>query len=170
MSARPAPSNLAGARIDPRGARFAASLTTLVLALALLLAPSAWSVVLLVVQAAFFTVGAVRGVQHTPYAWLFRTFIRPRLGAPAELEDAAPPRFAQAVGLGFALLALVGYGTGLDLLGAVATGFALAAAFLNAAFGFCLGCEMYLLLTRATSKTASTTSTDDNPAGHLPVA
>ncbi len=68
---------------------------------------------------------------------------------PAELEDAAPPRFAQAVGLGFAVVALLGYVAGVDLLGAVATGFALAAAFLNAAFGFCLGCEVYLLLQRA---------------------
>ena len=74
--------------------------------------------------------------------------MRPRLGPPAELEDAAPPRFAQAVGLGFAVVALVGYGAGLDLLGAIATGFALAAAFLNAVFGFCLGCEVYLLLQR----------------------
>ena len=74
--------------------------------------------------------------------------MRPRLAPPAELEDPAPPRFAQAVGLGFALVALAGYLVGAPLLGALATGAALAAAFLNAAFGFCLGCELYLLILR----------------------
>ena len=138
----------ARSRIDPRGPRFAATLTTLVLAAALLLAPSAATVTLLAVQLVVFAVGAVGGVQRTPYSWLFRTLLRPRLGKPAELEDAAPPQFAQAVGLVFAVVALLGYVAGVDLLGAVATGFALAAAFLNAAFGFCLGCEVYLLLQR----------------------
>ena len=135
-------------RIDPRGPRFAATLTTLVLAAALLLAPSAATVTLLAVQLVVFAVGAVGGVQRTPYSWLFRTLLRPRLGKPAGLEDAAPPQFAQAVGLVFAVVALLGYVVGVDLLGAVATGLALAAAFLNAAFGFCLGCEVYLLLQR----------------------
>lgn len=134
--------------IDPRGPRFAATLTTLVLAAALLLAPSAATVTLLAVQLVVFAIGAVGGVQRTPYSWLFRTLLRPRLGKPAELEDAAPPRFAQGVGLAFAVVALLGYVAGADLLGAVATGFALAAAFLNAAFGFCLGCEVYLLIQR----------------------
>jgi hypothetical protein len=136
-------------QIDPRGPRFAATLTTVVLAVALVLAPSAATIALLAVQVAVFAIGAVAGIQHTPYAWLFKTFLRPRLGKPAELEDAAPPRFAQAVGLGFGVVALLGYAAGADLLGTVATGFALAAAFLNAAFGFCLGCEVYLLLQRA---------------------
>jgi hypothetical protein len=132
-------------RIDPRGPRFAATLTTVVLAVALLSTTTALTVGLLAVQAALFAVGALTGIQNTPYAWVFRTVLRPRLGPPAELEDAAPPRFAQAVGLGFALVALAGFLTGATLLGAVATGAALAAAFLNAAFGFCLGCEVYLL-------------------------
>jgi disulfide bond formation protein DsbB len=137
------------AGIDPRGPRFVATLTTLVLALALVLAPGPSTVALLAVQAVVFGIGAGAGIQHTPYSWLFRTFLRPRLGPPAELEDPAPPRFAQSVGLFFAVVALAGYLAGVDLLGAVATGFALAAAFLNAAFGFCLGCELYLLGRRA---------------------
>jgi hypothetical protein len=103
------------------------------------------------VQAVVFGIGAVRGVQHTPYSWLFRGLVRPRLGAPSELEDAAPTRFAQAVGLGFAVVALAGYLAGADLVGLVATGCALAAAVLNAAFGLCLGCEVYLLARRTTS-------------------
>jgi Domain of unknown function (DUF4395) len=133
------------AGIDPRGPRVVAALTTVLLAVALLAAPSPLTVALLAGQAVVFAVGASRGIQHTPYSWLFRTLVRPRLAPPTELEDPAPPRFAQAVGLGFALVALAGYLAGAPLLGAVATGAALAAAFLNAAFGFCLGCEMYLL-------------------------
>ena len=76
---------------------------------------------------------------------MFKTFIRPRLGKPSELEDATPPRFAQGVGLAFAVVGVIGYATGVTWVGAVATGFALVAALLNAAIGFCLGCEMYLL-------------------------
>jgi len=136
------------AGIDPRGPQFAAGLTSLVLVAVLLLAPGPVATVLLAAQAAVFAIGAARGVQHTPYAWLFRTLVRPRLSPPEELEDAAPPRFAQAVGLGFAVVALVGFLTGLDLLGEIAVGFALLAALLNAIFRFCLGCEVYLLLKR----------------------
>ncbi|RYU10599.1 DUF4395 domain-containing protein [Nocardioides iriomotensis] len=131
--------------IDPRGPRFVASVTLLVLAVALVAAPSTLTVVLVAAQAVVFAIGAGLGIQRTPYSWVFRTLVRPRLAPPAELEDPAPPRFAQGVGLGFALVALVGYVTGATLLGSVATGFALAAAFLNAVFGFCLGCELYLL-------------------------
>jgi hypothetical protein len=138
----------ASGRIDPRGPRLAATLTTVVLAAVLLSAPSTVATALLAAQAVLFAIGAVAGVQRTPYAWLFKRVVRPRLGAPEELEDAAPPRFAQAVGLGFALLGLIGFVSGADLVGLVATGLALAAALLNAAFGFCLGCEIYLRVRR----------------------
>lgn len=145
-------------RIDPRGPRFAATLTTALLAVVLLTAPSVTATTLLAVQAVLFAAGAVGGIQRTPYAWLFKRLVRPRLAPPTELEDARPPRFAQTVGLGFAVVGLAGFLSGADLLGLVATGFALAAAFLNAAFGFCLGCELYLLLRRLapTSRTAAT--------------
>jgi hypothetical protein len=123
--------------------------TSGVLAL-VLVTPTPVAVTLLALQTVVFGIGAVRGIQHTPYAWLFRTLVRPRLGAPHELEDPRPPRFAQAVGLGFALVGLAGFAAGLTLLALVATGLALAAAVLNAVFGFCLGCEIYLLLQRAT--------------------
>jgi uncharacterized protein DUF4395 len=137
-------------QIDPRGARFAAAVTAVVLAAVLLLAPSPAAVVLLAAQTVVFGIGAGLGVQHTPYSRLFRAAVLPRIGPAAEKEDAAPPRFAQAVGLAFAVVGLVGFLLGADLVGLVATGFALAAALLNAVFGFCLGCEMYLLLKRLT--------------------
>jgi hypothetical protein len=135
-------------QIDPRGPRFAATLTTAVLATVLITG----SAPLLAVQTAFFAIGTLAGVQHTPYAWLYRVAVRPRLAPPRELEDSRPPRFAQGVGLAFALVGTVGYLTGLEWLGLAATGLALAAAFLNAAFGYCLGCEMYLLVRRGQAR------------------
>lgn len=141
------PPAVAGPRadgIDPRGARFAAAVTAAVLAL-VLVTGSVW---LLAVQTLVFAVGAGRGPAASPYAVLFSRLLRPRLGPPAHREDPRPPRFAQTVGLGFAVLGLVGYLTGLSALALGATGLAFAAAFLNAAFGLCLGCEAYLIIRR----------------------
>lgn len=134
--------------IDPRGPRFAATLTSALLIAALILAPSRITLGLLSLQALLFGYAVAFGVQRTPYAWVFRTVIRPRLASPSELEDPAPPRFAQGVGLAFVLVSLLGYTVGAGLVGAVTAGLALGAAFLNAAFGFCLGCELHLLLRR----------------------
>ncbi len=139
------------AGIDPRGPRVAASLTSVVLAV-VLVTPRPASVTLLAVQTAVFAIGAVRGVQHTPYAAVFRGLVRPRLGAPGELEDPRPPRFAQAVGLAFAGVGLVGLLAGATTVGLVLTGLALVAALLNAVLGLCLGCELYLILRRVTTR------------------
>jgi hypothetical protein len=141
-------------QVDPRGLRFAAAVTTVVLALTLVL-NSFWP---LAVQAVVFAIAVTFGVQASPYSQIFKRLVRPRLGPPKELEDPAPPRFAQLVGLVFAVLGLVGYLSGAEVLGVVATGFALVAAFVNAAVGLCLGCEAYLLIQRIrTPNTATTT-------------
>jgi hypothetical protein len=145
--ARPAAAD-AATKVDPRAQQFTAAITAVVLAMVLLLAPSPIATGLLAIQAILFAVAAGLGVQHTPHAWVYRTRIRPRLAPPAELEDPEPPRFAQAVGLVFSLVGVVGFVAGVTLLGVVATGFALVAALLNAVFGLCLGCEMYLLIRR----------------------
>lgn len=121
-------------------------MTTAVLAV-VLVTGSAW---LLAWQTLAFALGAAGGVGRSPYGWLFRKVVRPRLGPPTEFEAPEPPRFAQAVGLVFAGVGLAGYALGVEWLGIAATGAALAAAFLNAAFGYCLGCEMYLLVRRVT--------------------
>jgi hypothetical protein len=131
-------------KVDPRGQRFAAAVTTIVLAVTLVTG-SAWP---LAVQAVVFAVSVAFGVQASPYGLIFKQLIRPRLGPPKEFEDAAPPRFAQAVGLVFAVVGLAGYLSGATVLGVVATAFALVAAFVNAAVGLCLGCEAYLLIQR----------------------
>ncbi|EON22764.1 hypothetical protein CF8_3355 [Nocardioides sp. CF8] len=118
---------------------------TLVLLAAALLAPTPVAVALVAVQALFFLTGATLGVQRTPTAYVFKTLVKPRLAPPAALEDPRPPRFAQAVGLAFTVVALLGFAAGALVVAQVAIGFAVAAALLNAVFGFCLGCELYLL-------------------------
>ncbi|MBI1350930.1 MAG: DUF4395 family protein [Actinomycetales bacterium] len=135
-------------KVDPRGPRFGAAVTTVVLALALVLVGSTLGTVLIAWQTLVFALGALVGLQAQPYGWLFRVLVRPRLSPPAELEDAAPPRFAQAVGLVFAVVALVAALAGATVVATIAIAFALIAAFLNAVFAFCLGCEMYLMLAR----------------------
>ncbi len=149
-------------QIDPRGPQFNAMLTSVVLALTLLTAPDVVGIALLAIQAVLFATAVAFGVQRTPAAYLFKRVVRPRLAAPAHLEDPQPPRFAQAVGLVFAVVGLLGYLSGATLVGAIATGLALAAALLNAVFGFCLGCEIYLLIRRITPTRATTVSTPVN--------
>ncbi|GGS99157.1 hypothetical protein GCM10010254_19010 [Streptomyces chromofuscus] len=65
-----------------------------------------------------------------------------------KFEASEPSRFAQAVGLVFAGVGLVGYTLGPVWLGVAATGAALAAAFVNAVSGFRAACRMYLLARR----------------------
>lgn len=130
--------------VDPRGLRFSAALSTLVLAIVLVTE----NPYLLGFQVLVFGLGTALGPAKSPYGLLFRWLIRPRLAPPDETEPEAPPRFAQAVGLAFTVVALVAYLLAASLLGAIAIGLALAAAFVNAAFGLCVGCEMYVLLLR----------------------
>jgi hypothetical protein len=131
-------------KVDPRGQRCNAALSAVVLAV-VLITGSAW---LFAAQAVVFGIGAVFGLRYSPYGYIYRALIRPRLGPPAELEAEAPPRFAQGVGLVLGIIGVIGYATGVTPLGMAAAAAALAAAFLNAAFGFCLGCEMYVLIKR----------------------
>lgn len=150
--------------IDPRGPRFGATITVILLAVDVLLGLSGVSVtspttlaqrvadpafILLVVITAIFAWGAFAGIQRHPWGAIFKKFIRPRLSAPTELEDPKPPTFAQLIGFivtGVGIvLALVGVPYGL----VVAAAFAFIAAFLNSVFAFCLGCQIYVLLVRA---------------------
>ena len=137
--------------IDARGPRFSAAITSAVLATALA-TNNLWVVI---AQAIVFAIGAFRGPQFTPYALIFKKIVKPRLKSAVITEDVRPPQFAQSVGLIFALVAIAGSITGISGLFVVAVSFALAAAFLNAAFNFCLGCEMYVLLLRARKPQAS---------------
>ena len=131
--------------IDARGPRFSAVITTLVLATALVTE----SATLIAIQLVVFAIGAFAGPAKTPYALIFKKLIKPRLKGEVPVEDARPPQFAQSVGLIFAVVALAGSLLSIPALFTVAVSFALFAAFLNAAFNFCLGCEIYLLGLRA---------------------
>jgi hypothetical protein len=130
--------------IDARGPRFAALITTVVLVTAL----ASHSIWVITFQLVVFAIGAFRGPHTTPYSWLFRKFVRPRLKGALLAEDIRPPQFAQTVGFIFALVATAGLLAHIPAVFTIAAGAALAAAFLNAAFNYCLGCEFYLLLLR----------------------
>lgn len=137
--------------IDPRGPRFGASITATLLLVTVFLAligADVAATVLLAVIVALFAWGAFAGIRRHPYGRIFARFVRPRLAPPSELEDPRPPTFAQLIGL-----LVTGVGLLLALAGVagavvVSAAFAFVAAFLNAAFGYCLGCQIYLLLVR----------------------
>jgi len=130
--------------IDVRGPRFSATLTVIVLAIAL----ATQNVWVLALQGVVFAIGAIRGPQFTPYAFIFKRIVKPRLRGEVVTEDSRPPQFAQSVGFVFALVGLLGAAIGSVPVFSIAVGFALAAAFLNSVFNYCLGCEMYLLVLR----------------------
>jgi len=106
--------------IDARGPRFGAAITTTVLAIALV-TQSTW---LLAAQGLVFFIGAVRGPQFTPYAFIFKTLVKPRLKKEAPTEDVRPPKFAQAVGFIFALVGVLGAVSGSSAVFTVAVGMA----------------------------------------------
>jgi len=134
--------------IDARGPRYTAALTTLVLSAAIITESN----LIIGFQFTFFLSAVIFGLRRSIYGFLYRNLIQPRLkgAVPSEYESA--PRFAQLIGALFALTALIGGLTGNTAVFLIATGFALAAAFLNATFGFCLGCQIYLLILRATKR------------------
>ena len=142
--------------IDARGPRFGAVLTTLVLSAFIV----TQSLPFLHWQLAVFTLGAFLG--SSPYSFIYRRFVKPRLSGDVPTEDVRPPQFAQLVGFLFAISATIAYTLGASTLGLVIISFALAAAFLNAGFNFCLGCEVYLLIARAKSAVASRRNHEDS--------
>ena len=141
-------------QVDVRGPRFAAWMTTAVLVLVLLASAVSRlaAALMLGAQAVVFAIGAAGGPRRHPYGRLFASFVAPRLEPVTEREPVAPLRFAQAVGLVFAVVGVIGFAAGVSVVGfwvgLVATAFALVAAFLNAAFGICLGCRLYPLVAR----------------------
>lgn len=135
--------------LDPRGQRFAAALTSAVLVVVL---ATGWGW-LAAIQAVVFAVTAV-DPRRGPYPLIYRALVLPRIGPPAEREPAAPVRFAQLVGFVFLSVAAIGYLSGATAVGVTFAALGLLAAFLNAAFGLCVGCEVYLALRRLTTRRA----------------
>jgi Ca2+/Na+ antiporter len=145
-------------QVDVRGPRFVAWITTGVLVITLIVSgiSSLAAAVILGLQAVVFAIGAVGGPRRHPYGLIFAKLVAPRLGPVREREPVPPLKFAQLVGLVFALIGAAGFAAGASTVGLVATGAALVAAFLNAAFGICLGCQLYPLVVHL--KPASRTS------------
>lgn len=139
-------------RIDPRGPRFGAGITAILSIISFYLAISAefyaaYSV--MAVMFALFSWSVFLPSAGHPYSVTFRKLIAPRLAPARELEDPRPPQFAQKVGLSFSVVGMLALplGASAEIL-AIAAGFIFVASFLNAVFGLCLGCQMYLLLKR----------------------
>ncbi|CAN7618209.1 DUF4395 domain-containing protein [Mycolicibacterium frederiksbergense] len=137
-------------QVDVRGPRFVAWITTAVLIVTLLASSVSMPVAaaILGLQTVVFAIGAARGPRRHPYGAVFATFIAPRLSPVTEREPVAPLQFAQLVGFVFGAVGTVGFALDVAPAGLIATGFALFAAFLNAAFGICLGCPIYPLVAR----------------------
>lgn len=161
------------ARIDVRGPRFAASITAVLLLIATVLSligvatahetsspgtrllPQVSVVTrivdpgfLLLLVIALLFVWGVASPRTAPWGVIFRRVVRPRLAPPTEFEDPRPPRFAQGVGLFVTAVGLVLHLAGVPWALPIAAAMAFVAAFLNAAFGLCLGCQLYLVLQR----------------------
>jgi hypothetical protein len=138
--------------IDPRGPRFGAGITAVLLLVVIALSLSGLWLAAFIVFAVItlgFAWGAFAGIQRHPYGLLFKKLVRPRLAPPAELEDATPPTFAQGIGFFITLVGVVLFLVGLQLALPIAAALAFIAAFLNSVFAYCLGCQIYLLLVRA---------------------
>jgi hypothetical protein len=153
MTSRQGSPNTIGApvdQVDVRGPRFAAWVTTAVLVITLLVSSFSLTAaaVILGVQAVVFAIGALAGPRKHPYGLIFSKLVAPRLSPVSEREPVPPLKFAQLVGFVFAVVGTVGFAAGVTVLGLVATAFALVAAFLNAAFAICLGCQLYPLVAR----------------------
>lgn len=139
-------------QIDPRGPRFGAAiiniLSIIIFVIALDPATEGLAFNLLLIAVASFAIGTFFGNTKHPFGWLFRTLVKPRLSAPKELEDSRPPQFAQAVGLFVSLVGVVLHIAGVTYGVAIASGALIGASTLQAYFGYCLGCQMYLGLKR----------------------
>jgi len=149
--------------IDPRGPRFSAGITAVLLLVVIGLAlgtaatppPTAGGraaqpgFILFAVITALFAWGAFAGVQKHPYGWLFKKLVRPRLAAPGHLEDPKPPTFSQGVGLFVTIIGVVLHLAGVPYGLVIFAALAFIAAFLNSVFDYCFGCQIYLLLVRA---------------------
>ncbi|MEQ1737199.1 MAG: DUF4395 domain-containing protein [Rhodoglobus sp.] len=137
--------------IDPRGPRVTAGITGLVVLFVValgLVGLTTAATVLLAAQAVVFLVAAIVGAARHPYVFVFKRLIRPRLAAPTELEDPAPPTFSQGVGFVVVALGIVLQLIGVPYAVVVAAGAAFIVAVLNSVFGYCVGCQIYLLLAR----------------------
>jgi hypothetical protein len=141
--------------LDPRGPRFGAGITAILMLVVIYLsldvtseANVQTSVLVMSFAVAMFIIGSALGPAKHPYSFVYKFTLRKALGEPTELEDPRPVRFAQFVGLMVTGIGLTLHFVGVPLALPVSAAMAFLAAFLNAAFAYCLGCQMYLGLKR----------------------
>lgn len=144
----------ATAQIDVRGPRFSATVTMIALAVAVILQGAIGDLLVayVVVQ---FAVSTIAGVPKSPNARLF-SLVRDRLewGPAVETEPVAPVQFSQLAGLVFAGPALLAIGLGYLTLGYLLVLVVLALSGLLSLTGFCVGCELYIVLQRFRARSA----------------
>jgi hypothetical protein len=123
--------------VHPLQPRFAQAITG-VLALEALVFDQ--PVVLLVALALILL--SLAGPRWSPVAWVFRRIAPPA----AELEPAAPVRFAQAIAAAALVVAVALIALGAALAGWIVAGLVAVMALFSAISGYCVGCEAYRLL------------------------
>ncbi|WJL95281.1 DUF4395 domain-containing protein [Microbacterium sp. ET2] len=145
--------------IDVRAPRFVAGITAGLLAVAFVLALLGADAVgsparffdpgfLLTAIIALLFLWGVLSPATAPWGVVFRRLVAPRISPVREREDPRPPRFAQGVGFFVTGAGLLLHVAGVPWALPIAVAMAFVAAFLNAVFGLCLGCQLYLLLQR----------------------
>ena len=139
-------------QLDPRGPRFGAGITSILMLVVIYLSldPASEGLALAVMGFAvvMFSFGSLLGPARHPYSYLYKYTLRKFLMAPAYLEPATPVHFAQVIGLVITGLGLVLGLIGVDFALPIAAAAAFMAAFVNAVFAYCIGCQMYLGLKR----------------------
>ena len=127
--------------IDPRGHRFGAGVSAILL-IGAFLTGTDWLVALVLLSIG---VSAAFGLRWSIYGAVWRRIVKVAHLGPAEPEHEYPPRFAQVLGSVALILALISFALGATTLG---WGFTLAVAGLQtllATTGYCLGCRLYFL-------------------------
>jgi hypothetical protein len=127
--------------IDPRGHRFGAGVSALVLVLSFV---AGWVPGVLLVLLSI-GVSAAFGLRYSIYGVLWRRIVKVADLGKTEPEHEYPPRFAQTLGSVVLIASLLSFALGATTLGWV---LALAVAGLQgvlAVTGYCLGCRLYFL-------------------------
>ena len=89
------------------------------------------------------------GPRFSPLAMLASRVVVPWLGRAPKPVPGPPKRFAQGIGAVFSTTALIlAFGFGLSTAAWAVLALLVGAAFLEAAFGICLGCKVFSLLMR----------------------
>lgn len=125
----------------------ARTVATGVVLMSLGVAVGAWGWLLVPLTYGFWA-RVLTGPTLSPLGRLATQVVAPRLTRFERLVPGPPKRFAQAIGVAFSTTASLLWITGHSGAARIVVSMLAAAAFLEAAFGFCLGCRMFAVLMR----------------------